>query len=101
MLATQFLEWTALPLNVPAQSTAPATDVPTLEVRLDSAGTVFVAETQIPKTMLAAELMARVSATPELQIVVRPDPAATLQGLVSIIDAVRLAEPAAMRLVRE
>lgn len=100
MLATSFLDWTALPLSVPAQSAAPVSEVVVLNVRIDAEGQIFVDDVLTERSVLGAELSSRVADEPELHVLVKPDPAVDLQMLVNVVDAVRLASPGSMRLAR-
>jgi biopolymer transport protein ExbD len=98
MLASSFLDWRTIELNVPAAGAAAGGEALVVEVSTDG---LMVAGEPVTLDQIAARLGDAVAAGLDRQVVLRPVGGASLQRLVLVLDRLTAAGAADVSLVRQ
>lgn len=102
MLASSFLDWSAVPLSTPsAQQTSAVTDEPPLSVRITLEAGVRIEGKTVDLDTIERVIRQYLDEQPERTVVVQPEGGVALQEVVDVLDEVRRANPRSMRLARE
>ncbi|ANB02951.1 biopolymer transporter ExbD [Ectothiorhodospira sp. BSL-9] len=102
MLASSFLDWSAVPLSTPsAQQTPAVVDEPPLSVRISVDAGVRIEGEAVEHDAIKGVIRQYLDEQPERTVVVQPEAGVTLQQVVDVLDEVRHANPRSMRLARE
>ena len=98
MLASTFLQWRAIDLNSPPITTAQdiVDDVLLIEI---GAGNLRVADTPIALEAIGAHVALRLTAAPELAVLIKPLEGVPLQRTIRVLDRLRAAGVADLTLV--
>jgi biopolymer transport protein ExbD len=98
MLASSFLDWRTIELNVPAAGAAAGGEALVVEVSTDG---LMVAGEPVTLDQIAARLGDAVASGLDRQVVLRPVGGASLQRLVLVLDRLTAAGAADVSLVRQ
>ncbi|AHK78727.1 biopolymer transporter ExbD [Ectothiorhodospira haloalkaliphila] len=102
MLASSFLDWSAVPLSTPsAQQTPAVVDEPPLSVRIFVDSGVRIEGEAVERDAIRSVVRQYLDDQPERTVVVQPEGGVPLQQVVDVLDEVRHANPRSMRLARE
>ena len=102
MLASSFLDWSAVPLSTPsAQQTPAVVDEPPLSVRIFVDSGVRIEGEAVEHDAIRNVVRQYLEDQPERTVVVQPEGGVPLQQVVDVLDEVRHANPRSMRLARE
>lgn len=97
MLASNFLQWRSLELNVPGEGQASSQDVEPVVVRLGADGAITVDGRSVALEQLGVELPARTDGG----VVLRPGAEVPLQRVVAVLDRLALAGHRDVTLIEE
>lgn len=100
MLASSFLDWHAINLEPPVQIGAGTTDEPALLIEIE-ADRLSLAGEAIAINDIAVRLEAELIQNPNRLVLISPGPGVPLQTTVDVLDRVRSANAASIRLVRQ
>ncbi|MCG5509470.1 ExbD/TolR family protein [Ectothiorhodospira lacustris] len=101
MLASSFLDWSAVTLSTPSPQSSATDDQPPLAVRILPGGELRVAGEAVTGEHLVSVLREHLTQEPSRMVVVQPAGEVPLQTVVNVLDRVREAEPVSLRLSRE
>ena len=109
MVTSTYLDLDMIPVAEPAEASValPSPEgagaggpPPPLLIRLDPDGIAVIAGTRLETAAAGAEVAGRLAADPSAAIVVLPSPRASVQALVTLLDAVTAAGAARVSVVR-
>ena len=100
MLASSFLDWRAIDLDAPVRTGAGLSDDPALLIEIESEGLSLAGEA-IAINDIAVRLEAVLIENPNRSVLISPGPGVPLQTTVGVLDRVRSANAASIRLVRQ
>ena len=90
MLASSFLDWRAFEIAVPAESTAPAADLDTIQVEVGADGSLQIAGESVTRDALAAAVRARQGDAIELRpVILSAHDEAPVGATISAFDALQ------------
>ena len=98
MLASSVLDWRAINLEPPVQTGAGTTDEPALLIEIESGG-LSVAGSPITSEDLTGKVETALAERPDRPVLIAPASGIPLQRTVDVLDAVRSANAASIRLV--
>ena len=89
MLASSFLDWRAVDLKIATPSSAPAGQVNSLVVRISSDGAIDLAGRRVTIDDMAGQVEERLSAQPDLRILIAPESGVALQSAVDVLQRLK------------
>ncbi|MGM0677330.1 ExbD/TolR family protein [Ectothiorhodospira marina] len=102
MLASSFLDWSAVPLSTPSAQQAPTSvDDPPLSVRIAVGSGVRIEGEAVEHGAIEGVIRQYLDEHPGRTVVVQPEGGVALQQVVNVLDEIRHANPRSMRLARE
>ncbi|MCG5514425.1 ExbD/TolR family protein [Ectothiorhodospira shaposhnikovii] len=101
MLASSFLDWSAVTLSTPSSQSSATEDQPPLAVQILPGGELRLAGEPVSVERLVIALREQLAMEPARTVVVQPAGEVPLQTVVNVLDRVREAEPVSLRLSRE
>ncbi|SEP79741.1 biopolymer transport protein ExbD [Ectothiorhodospira magna] len=101
MLASSFLDWSAVTLSTPSSQSSAAEDQLPLAVRILPGGELRLGGEPVSAERLVIALREQLAVEPTRTVVVQPAGEVPLQTVVNVLDRVREAEPVSLRLSRE
>ena len=98
MLASSFMSWRVIGLDLPAQGAARPAEVPPLVVEVQTDGIVLAGE-RLGLEGLIERVAVKIAQDPEQSVLVRPAAGVPLQDAIRVLDALSAVGVIAMRLV--
>ena len=89
MLASSFLDWRSVELNVSSGVGAATSAQRAILISLGSDGSIAVASKPVATQALRSVMTAKLAEKPEQRVVIRSDPGVTLQRAIDTLDLVR------------
>ncbi|MDH3282469.1 MAG: biopolymer transporter ExbD [Gammaproteobacteria bacterium] len=86
MLASSFLDWRAIPLEVPRAGLEPSSEVPGILVRIARGGEIDLNGIPVTSGGLARQLARLLQSSPNVRVLVQPQAGVPLQQVVRVLD---------------
>ena len=101
MLASSFLDWRSVELNVSSGVGAATSAQHAIVISLQADGSIAVGSEPVAKQGLRSVMTARLAENPEQRVVIRADPGVPLQRAVDTLDLVRASGAVNVSLARK
>lgn len=100
MLATSFLDWRSIVMDLPGAGSTVAEESPALVVSIHADGALLLEGETVEPNGLARRLSEFMAADPDRQVIVRPDDSVNLQRITQVVEQLQAAGAVRMRLDR-